>query len=135
MKHLYYTISLAIWASCAICLGQSIKINELMASNSSSYLDETGSDEDWIELYNAGAAAVDIGGYYVTDDVGELKKFQLPFGTGNLIIQPGSFLILWASGVPARGPKHLGFGLSGDGEQFLLVARPRAVAGRFTCPA
>jgi hypothetical protein len=74
MKYLYYTLSLAMWASCTICLGQSVKINELMASNSASYLDEIGSDEDWIELYNAGALAVDLGGYYVTDDPGELKN-------------------------------------------------------------
>lgn len=134
MKYLYYTLSLAMWASCPICLGQSVKINELMASNSTSYLDETGSDEDWIELYNAGAAAVDLGGYYVTDDAGELKKFQLPAGTGNLIIQPGSFLILWASGIPSRGPKHLGFGLSGDGEQFLLVAPDETIIDQIDFP-
>jgi hypothetical protein len=134
MKYLYYTLLLAMWASCTICLGQSIKINELVASNSASYLDETGSDEDWIELYNAGASAVDLSGYYVTDDPGELKKFQLPGGTGNLIIQPGSFLILWASGVPSRGSKHLGFGLSGDGEQFLLVAPDETVIDQIDFP-
>ncbi len=134
MKYLYYTVFLAVWASCTVGLGQSIKINELMASNSSSYLDETGSDEDWIELYNAGAAAVDLGGYYVTDDAGELKKFQLPTGTGNLVIQPGSFLILWASGLPSRGPKHLGFGLSGDGEQLLLVAPNETIIDQIDFP-
>jgi hypothetical protein len=78
--------------------------------------------------------AVDLGGYYVTDDPGELKKFQLPTGTGNLVIQPGSFLILWASGVPSRGPKHLGFGLSGDGEQFLLVAPNETIIDQIDFP-
>ncbi|GGN01617.1 hypothetical protein GCM10010967_40070 [Dyadobacter beijingensis] len=110
-----------------ICQGQSIKINELMASNSTSYLDETGSDEDWIELYNAGVTAVDLSGYYVSDDAGELKKFQLPSNAGRLTIQPGSFLILWASGLPSRGPRHIGFGLSGDGEQFILTAPNEAI--------
>ncbi|MCF0070491.1 CotH kinase family protein [Dyadobacter sp. CY261] len=132
MKYLYYTLSLAMCVSCVVCQGQSIKINELMASNSTSFTDETGSDEDWIELYNAGAAAVDLSGYYVTDDAGELKKFQLPSNAGSLTVQPGSFLILWASGLPSRGPRHLGFGLSGDGEQFLLVAPNESIIDQVT---
>ncbi|WP_041735072.1 CotH kinase family protein [Dyadobacter fermentans] len=134
MKYLYYTLLVACWASCPFCFGQSVKINELMASNSSSYLDETGSDEDWIELYNAGATPVDLSGYYLTDDAGELKKFQLPSSSGALTIQPGGFLILWASGLPSRGPKHLGFGLSGDGEQLLLVAPNETIIDQLDFP-
>jgi hypothetical protein len=36
---------------------------------------------DAIELYNRGAAAVDISGWYLSDDAGTLKKFRIPNGT------------------------------------------------------
>ncbi|MBN1674577.1 MAG: lamin tail domain-containing protein [Kiritimatiellae bacterium] len=38
-------------------------------------------DVDAIELYNAGAAAVDIGGWYLSDSVANYRKYRIPSGT------------------------------------------------------
>jgi hypothetical protein len=104
-----------------------------MASNSNSYADQNGEDEDWVELYNAGSSTVDLGGYYVSDDPGELKKFKLPSGTGEYVMTPGSFLILWASGTTVLA-RHLNFNLSGDGEQFFLMTPGEVIVDQITFP-
>ena len=42
-----------------------LAINELMASNNSSYPDPQNQYDDWIEIYNFGPAALDISGMYL----------------------------------------------------------------------
>jgi hypothetical protein len=41
-------------------------INEFMASNNSSKADPQGQYDDWIEIYNHGSYAIDIGDMYMT---------------------------------------------------------------------
>ncbi|MEO8086428.1 MAG: CotH kinase family protein, partial [Bacteroidota bacterium] len=59
------------------CFGQ-VVINEVMSSNFSGIADESGKYEDWIELYNSGAATVDLSGYGLSDNAGKLYKFTFP---------------------------------------------------------
>ena len=48
---------------------QSLYINEFMADNSATIADSTdGSYDDWIEIYNAGSEAINLSGYYMSDD-------------------------------------------------------------------
>src|SRR5688500_5165111 len=42
-------------------------INEFMANNATGHADETGDRQDWIELRNTSASAVNLTGYYLTD--------------------------------------------------------------------
>ncbi|MEM6347174.1 MAG: lamin tail domain-containing protein, partial [Bacteroidota bacterium] len=93
-------------------------INEIMASNTSTITDAQGNYDDWIEIYNAGATPVDLGGYYLTDDPGNPSTFwQLPnTGASSLIVPAGGYLILWADQEPFEGPNHLNFKLSASGE-------------------
>jgi hypothetical protein len=55
-------------------------INEFMADNDTTIQDPDGSGyPDWIELYNAGPNAVDLGGMYLTDDMNDPTKWMIPF--------------------------------------------------------
>ncbi|HWN97099.1 MAG TPA: lamin tail domain-containing protein, partial [Methylomirabilota bacterium] len=45
---------------------------------------------DTIELYNPGANAADISGWWLTDDFNNPKKFQIPGGT---IVPPGGYVL------------------------------------------
>jgi hypothetical protein len=90
-----------------------ITINELMALNTRTLSDESGDTDDWIELYNAGTADVDLGGMYLGDSVGNSTQYTLPFGT---MVPAGGTLILWADGDTGDGADHLDFKLSGAGE-------------------
>ena len=50
---------------------QGIFINEFMAANTEAVADPQGQYDDWIELYNASSAAIDVGDWYLTDDLSE----------------------------------------------------------------
>ncbi len=103
-------------------------INEFMASNDAATVDpdEDGNDgdpyEDWFEIYNADSVAVDVGGMYVTDDLGQLNNYQIPkTNSGKTTIQPDSFLVIWADKEMHQGVTHVDFALSGGGEAIGLA--------------
>jgi hypothetical protein len=95
-----------------------IVINEVMASNATIVMDNAGEYDDWIELYNNGTSAVDLSGFYITDNPLNLAKWEMPAGT---IIQPGDYLIIWADEDSSQGPFHANFKLSGIGEAIYLL--------------
>jgi hypothetical protein len=94
-------------------------INEFMASNESTIEDpdEPGEYPDWIELYNPGTEAVDLGGAYLTDDPAEPTKYQIPTGVS---IPAGGYLVFWADDDGTQGPLHTNFKLSASGEAVAL---------------
>ncbi len=103
------------------CHKPALVINEFMASNSSCIADEQNEFEDWIEIYNPTAVAIDIGGMYITDDLNNPTKWRIPDDCpGETTIQPYQYLILWADEDIDDGPLHLGFKLSKDAEDIGL---------------
>lgn len=92
-----------------------LRINELMASNGSTLVDPDDPDRtpDWIELYNPTASAVSLQGLALSDDPARPTKHVI---TQNVTIPPNGFLILYADNAPQRGPLHLDFALSRNGE-------------------
>lgn len=102
-------------------LAADVVISEFLASNDLGLKDGDGDSSDWIELFNTTASAIDLGGYYLTDDATELAKWALPIGT---TIQPHSTLLVFASDkadAPPAGELHANFKLSADGEYLALV--------------
>ena len=100
-------------------------INELMASNSSNsgINDPQGDYDDWIEIYNYGDTAVDIGGMYLTDDLNEPTRWQIPNdSSAQTTIEAHSYLLIWADDDTEDGPLHAGFSISKDGESIGLYA-------------
>lgn len=95
-----------------------VVINEVMASNTSTAMDNTGKYEDWIELYNKSSQSVDISGYVLTDNSANLQKWSFPAGT---IIPANGYLIVWADEDGTQGPLHANFKLSGSGEKLMLL--------------
>lgn len=97
---------------------EGLYINEFVANYESLYPDELGQLSDWIEIYNAGANPINVGGLYFTDNFSEPEKYQIPQGVSDsTIIQPGGFLVFRADARPEYGILHLGFELSSSGEQ------------------
>ena len=108
-----------------------VVINEFMAANATVLADEDGDHSDWIELYNRGAAAVDLEGWCLTDDASAPAKWRFP----SVAIEPGAHLLVFASGKDRRDPAaplHTSFRLSADGEYLALVMPDgRTVAHEF----
>lgn len=50
-------------------------INEIMSNNQNTIQDNDGDYSDWIELYNAGASAVNLQGYGLSDNPDSLLKY------------------------------------------------------------
>ena len=88
-----------------------------MASNNSIEPDPQGEYDDWIEIYNTGASAVNIGGLYLTDDLSVPNKWQFPDPTN---IPAGGFLLVWADGDIGDDGLHANFKLSATGEEIGL---------------
>jgi hypothetical protein len=100
-----------------------ILINEILASNGNGLRDQDGAASDWIELYHAGVSAATLTGYGLTDDPGEPLKWKLPA----IVLQPGEFLLVWASGKDRAGPEyHTNFALDREGE-FAGLASPAGI--------
>ncbi|MCA9170552.1 MAG: CotH kinase family protein, partial [Planctomycetales bacterium] len=69
--------------------------------------------EDQVELYNSTWQTIDLGGWYLTDDLADLPRYQLPAGTR---ILPHNYLVI------SEG--ELGSGLSASNGDRLWLLRP-----------
>jgi uncharacterized repeat protein (TIGR02543 family) len=94
-------------------------INEFMASNGNTLLDNDGDNEDWIEIYNAGNEPVNLNGFGLSDDEENPMRWTFP----SMFILPNEYLIVWASGKNRsqyNQPLHTNFSISSSGEPILL---------------
>lgn len=91
-----------------------VVINEVLASNDSVLADEAGEFDDYVELYNRGAATIDLSGMYMSDSLLTPTEWQIPAGT---VLAPGATLLLWADEDLAQGNNHADFKLSAGGEE------------------
>ena len=108
-------------------------ITEFMASNNNGIIDGDGNASDWIEIHNAGDAAMDLAGYRLTDDPGRLNRWVLP----SIVLDAGGYLVVFASGqerddyVDAQGNRHTNFRLGAEGEYLALVSPAGLVVSEF----
>lgn len=97
-----------------------VVISEFMADNKTTLADEDGAYSDWIELYNSGTNAVNLNGWYLSDNTNNLTEWSFPATN----IGPNGFLVVFASGKDRKvlgAPLHTSFKLSAAGEYLALV--------------
>ncbi|MDF1810252.1 MAG: CotH kinase family protein [Phycisphaerales bacterium] len=97
-----------------------IFVNEWLASNGGTVLDEFGEDDDFIELYNNESVEVDLGGRFLTDDLTDRTKWEIPQGVS---IPANGYILIWADDEPEQGILHANFKLSAGGEAIGLFDR------------
>lgn len=125
-KNIIYLFAIALFLLPFIKWAESqVVINEYSVSNLSSFVDNYGEYEDWIELYNAGLTTTSLGGYCLSDDTAEPEKWEFPFGA---TIAAGGHLIVWATGrnEATGGNYHSSFRLSQtkDPPEFIVLTDP-----------
>ena len=100
-------------------LASSVRLTEFMAGNDGTIRDNDGDYSDWLEIYNGGTEAVSLGGWYLTDDAGNLSKWRFPNG---VTLPADSYLLVWASDKNRTNPAvplHTSFKLSKSANGFL----------------
>src|SRR4051794_14526443 len=106
---------------------ESVILSEFMADNATGLKDEDGEYSDWIEIQNAGTTTVNLAGWALTDDAGNLGKWLFP----SVTLSPGQFLMVFASGMNrqvAGAQLHTNFSLSTTGEYLALIKPGGAIA-------
>lgn len=106
-----------------------IRLNEILAANLMTFTN-AGATPDLVELYNAGAAAIDLGGVSLSDSATLPRKFTFAPGT---TLAAGGYLVLLADSVSNAPGLHLGFSLKAAGDEVILtdsVARGGGVLDR-----
>lgn len=95
-------------------------INEFLAVNDACCSDTDGELEefdDWIEIYNTGDDAVDIGGFHLSDSPDDPFKHMIPDSQPSLTTIPaGGYLLIWADRQSEQGTLHADIRLSSQGE-------------------
>lgn len=97
-----------------------VVINEVLAHSEPPF-------EDAIELYNPGAAAVDVSGWFLSDSSQNLRKFRIPNGT---VIAPQGYRVFYEYQFNPSPGAPGSFALSSLGEQLFLTSAN--VAGDLT---
>lgn len=95
---------------------KNVRINELMARNTSTIADDHNEFDDWFELYNAGQDSIELSELFVSDDPFWSHKWQLPEGK----LAPDEYFLVWADDSPNEGAQHCNFKLSVDGEHIAV---------------
>ena len=65
-------------AGTSLIASAGVEISEFMAKNETTLATAAGFYEDWVEIHNDTGAAVDMAGWYLTDDPADLRKWQFP---------------------------------------------------------
>lgn len=76
-----------------------IVINEIVASNGSSLIDEDGDSPDWIELYNSTDSTVNLSGFGISDDLDEPFKYIF----SDVSLESDSYYLIFASDKDREG--------------------------------
>jgi hypothetical protein len=107
-----------------------VLINEVMASNATSFADrDYGKYCDWIELYNTTTKSIDLSGYFLSDDSGNLSRWQFRAGS---VITAHDYLIVYADGLDTG--LHTNFNLAKEGEKVLLVNKQGTIIDSLSFP-
>lgn len=124
MKNLYTSLVILIgcllfsfngYSQCETFFGKLV-INEFMPANSSTAADEFGEYDDWVEIYNSTDEAINLNGYFLSDNHGNRTKFTFP----DVSIDANGYVIVWCDGQPEQGDLHTAFRLSSSGEELGL---------------
>jgi hypothetical protein len=94
-------------------------------------LDENGDSSDWIEIQNTSSFTVNLLHWSLTDDAGNLMKWQFPATN----LPSGGFLVVFASEKNRATPGaqlHTNFKLEGSGEYLALVRPDGSIASAFS---
>lgn len=112
MKKLLLTIIVALGAASLAAQGiNNVRINEVLVINEDNYMDDYGHRSSWIELFNNGYEAVDVGGCYltVTKSNGTEIRYNIPKGDPSTRMRSQTYLVFFCEGADTKGIFYTNF--------------------------
>ena len=101
---------------------QPLKVNEVSASNAV-YVNDYFKRNDWIELYNPTDQPLDIAGLYVSDDINQPNKYQIPSNIlVNTIVPAKGHIIIWADKLDPLTQIHTNFKLGNENGEMVVIS-------------
>ncbi|MCF8220364.1 MAG: CotH kinase family protein [Cryomorphaceae bacterium] len=111
--------------SLVLPVSSQVVINEYSCSNMSGLSDAYGENEDWVELLNTTAGAVNLTGWYLSDRPTNLTKWQIPSGT---IPANGYKMVFCSKRNTVNGNEyHPNFNLSQTEGEWIILTNPSFV--------
>ncbi len=102
-------------------LAMPVKVNEVSAANTI-YINDHFKKNDWIELYNNTDTDLDAGGLYISDDIDDPLKYQIPSNIAvNTIIPANGHLVVWADNLTPVTQLHAPFKLGNNNGEMVVV--------------
>jgi Na+-transporting methylmalonyl-CoA/oxaloacetate decarboxylase gamma subunit len=96
-------------------------INEVLVNNAENFVDDYGQRSGWIEIFNNTAKTQDIGGYFLTNDKSNPRKYSIPRGDVLTRIAPHQHILFWANNKPYQGTFHISFELNPDEDNYIAL--------------
>ncbi|MBU1679254.1 MAG: CotH kinase family protein [Bacteroidetes bacterium] len=122
-KNYFYLAVILIFSSLFAQEKPNIVINEILTSNKSGMKNpSTNSYDDWFELYNSGDDAVNLMGFYLSDDLNKKDKWQI---SSNITIQAKGFYGFWADDLDYSN--HTNFKLAQSFEQLVFSSPQQGI--------
>jgi gliding motility-associated-like protein len=97
-----------------------IVINEFSCSNFNGPNDAFGEKEDWMEIYNPTATAVDLTGYYLSDKSGNITKWLIP--SGNVPANGYTMVFFSKRDLVSGNQLHPSFALSQTRNDWIILS-------------
>ena len=91
-------------------------------------MSEYGKKSDWLELYNTTNQAIDLAGFYLSDDPNNPLKSQIAAEPTlvNTVIPAHGFRIVWCDDRPSLTQLHVDFKLENADDAFVSITAPDA---------
>lgn len=96
-------------------------LNEILTDNETGLEDGNGQTSDWIEIFNPNAQAINLEGFYLSDEADTPTKWTFP----SVTIGANGYLVVFASGdntPDSEGNLHTNFRLGSTGEYLALIS-------------
>ncbi len=124
-------ISIAIGPLFALVpLHAQLRINEVCTSNQTALENSVGGHPDWVEVYNSGSTAVNLGGYTLSKVHNDPAPWPLPAEE----LLPGAFVVFMA-GDSTQHTHWFAFDLGRSGETLFLNDTSGTLVSSLTVPA
>ena len=104
-------------------------ISEFLASNDNGIRDEDRNRTDWIEVLNDGDEAVNLDGWFLTDNSNDLDRWRFP----SIELPSNGRIVLFASGKNRSDPEgelHTNFRLKAS-DGYLALVQPDGVTVQY----